>query len=203
MTLPRTITYTIDDLVEDGNVAGWVRAGYADPAFADHPTKLVSEARTRKRWAEVARSYPEIGPAVPVPPVVPPTGPTMMLDMKWETLAGYMNTSGFSGSTTLAIRFAVPADYHSTQPARISAAEYGGGPVMRKSCISLTPFDFDQPNAIEQPIVQFWMQVGGASGSRVVLQPGQTYYCNVRNIGMPPDAEAEMGFAMTVPASGS
>lgn len=42
---------------EQANIHGWVNLGKADPAFADHPYRIVLSERTRARYDEVAAQF--------------------------------------------------------------------------------------------------------------------------------------------------
>ncbi|MCC6194496.1 MAG: hypothetical protein IT518_08520 [Burkholderiales bacterium] len=53
---------------EAADIHGWVNLGKSDPAFADHPYRIVLSERTRARYDEVAAQF-DAPPAPPAPPL--------------------------------------------------------------------------------------------------------------------------------------
>lgn len=89
-------------------------------------------------------------------------------------------------------RITVPANATATRNGAVDVVEYGGGPTGRQMTISRAACDFRpvDPNGVNGPL--FNMNSGmsasgairlanGGSGG-VALQPGATYYVNVRNV---------------------
>lgn len=143
--------------------------------------------------------YDSLGnePATAVPP--PPTGMqnSISYTVPWDYSTTYLHTEGFGPDTTLVISFTVPGGAPTGQTARVSAAEFGGGPVPRCSTISSAPGDFTSPilTANDDPSPIFFLHVG------TEVAAGQTYYFNCRNVtsvGVPTTAvNAEMSFQLT------
>jgi hypothetical protein len=169
--MTRTISYTIDDPVEDGNVAGWVRKGHDEPDWV--PTKLVSEARTRRRWAEVAKAYPEIGPPVVVPPGTPPEYPPLG-DLAFGV---QQRTFSSTGPSMVYFRMIVPRDAMLGSEAMTAVYEFGLGQKSLKTYVTRTPGSRPQYPAYGEgnsPNVN--MVCGPGTANAVGVSPGETIY---------------------------
>lgn len=139
---------------------------------------------------------------------------TVVVDVPWKSTNSSTRiiTSRFDGSTALVMRFTVPANYSSGSLSRISGVEYGGGPINRYSTLSSEPCDFGDLTALPAQnvlkgtgISAFWLQVGGTSTRFAVVEPGKTYYLNVRNSDEDGNSSCttqtycNMAFGVTVP----
>jgi hypothetical protein len=100
----------------------------------------------------------------------------------------------------MVIQLHPPAGALSTAYGSISLYEWGGGPISRLSVISTTPCDFSTANAATlynaskgaDPKIIF--KVGGTQPiGYVLLQPGVTYYLNVKNTGCAAGSSCNMG----------
>ena len=118
---------------------------------------------------------------------------TLNIDLSWASTGSATrlltgNYGGFGSNDAVVVRFTPPAGSASYGSGTISMAEWGGGPVTRFSTISATPCDFSQSgwfslyNVSTGTSLSYSLQVGGAQQAWVtVLNPGTTYYLNVKN----------------------
>lgn len=129
------------------------------------------------------------------PPVVPPsTGDTLNYAVLWEYTTNYLRTNGFGANTTLVVAFMVPVSALAGETARVSASEFGGGPVQRDACISTVAGSFSNPilSTTTNPSPLFWLHVGQQ------VRSGVTYYFNCRQ-SSPSSVQgnAEVSFQLT------
>jgi len=111
------------------------------------------------------------------------------VDLPWQTAARGL-TGNFGNFTAVVGRFTVPAGAKPSQTSlgRLVAAEYQGQGTPRWSKLSTAPCDFSSSesatlfNSGGGYTVTYSFQVGGSQQPYVVLlQPGATYYLNIRN----------------------
>ena len=98
---------------------------------------------------------------------------------------------GFQWNGVWVIGVTVPAGTRaSTSPGSVSVAEFGGPPTARDVTISRAACDFRpvDPTGVNGPFVEAigfttnsYLTVSSSYPGAAVLQPGQTYYINVRN----------------------
>lgn len=131
------------------------------------------------------------GPVIGGPIACSGYASTLVIDLPWANAQGASriltaNKGSFGTNDAMVIRFTVPAGVQSTSPGMIGMAEYGGGQVGRFATLSQTACDFGKTawfvDVWQGNSLTIGMQVGGAPSSYAALvQPGQTYYLNVRN----------------------
>jgi hypothetical protein len=95
----------------------------------------------------------------------------------------------FGPNDILAVRFTIPAN-HTAGGLKFSMAEWGGGPVQRDACISQAPGDFSgmRTGVSARTSVNVVATIGGQPQPyQAHLQPGQTYYLNVKNLSCQAD----------------
>jgi hypothetical protein len=104
----------------------------------------------------------------------------------------------------MVIQLHPPAGALSSANGSIALYEWGGGPISRLSVISTTPCDFSTANAAtlynasKGADPRFFFKVGGTQTAGIVLlQPGVTYYLNVKNSGCPTGSVCNMGADFT------
>ena len=104
--------------------------------------------------------------------------------------AMYQDPPGFAWNGVWVVRITVPTNATATQLGRIYVAEYFGPPVSREVTLSRSPCDFRALDATGNNGPLLWaggvsaggpIGLGTSSGGAANLQPGQTYYVNVRN----------------------
>jgi hypothetical protein len=129
---------------------------------------------------------------------------TVNIDLPWAGTAGLPrvltgNYGGFGANDAMVIQLHPPAGRTSSANGTVTLVEWGGGPIPRLSVISTTPCDFSTANvatlynASKGADPKFFLQVGGKQTVGVVLlQPGQTYYLNVKNSGCPTGSQCNM-----------
>ena len=129
---------------------------------------------------------------------------TLNVDLPWTstTSASRILTSNFGGfgaNDAMVIQLHPPAGALSTAYGSVALYEWGGGPITRLAVISTTPCDFSTANAATLYNVQkgndpkFILKVGGTQPiGYVLLQPGVTYYLNVKNSGCPTGSQCNM-----------
>lgn len=131
---------------EVGNIGGWVNKGFAEPAFADHPWKIVLEEQTRARFDQIAAQFVAAGlctPPVDTPPPPPPP-PSGDILMQGEIYNGDFTRRVFTpGKSIVVWPFRVP----SKGLLYGSVAEYGGAPWMRVLTVSTAPGDVSSNTA--------------------------------------------------------
>ena len=137
---------------------------------------------------------------------------TLNINLPWIGTAttGRVLTSSFGGfgaNDAMVVQLHPPAGVLSSANGNIALYEWGGGPIARLSVISTTPCDFSTANAAtlfnasKGSDPRFWLQVGGTQTPGIVLlQPGVTYYLNVKNSGCPTGTKCEMGMDFAKPA---
>jgi hypothetical protein len=154
-----------------------------------------------------ARGFGTVRPAdVPQPAPVPPQQPqpprtdrpvggrVTEIALPWENTSstGRIKTGSygpFGPNDILAVRFTIPAN-HTTGGLKFSMAEWGGGPVQREACISQSPGDFNgtKTGVSARTSVNVVATIGGQPQPyQAHLQPGQTYYLNVKNLSCQAD----------------
>lgn len=103
--------------------------------------------------------------------------------------AALITPPGFAWNGAWAVRFVVPSTIGS-RLGRLSTAEFAGEPTVREATISRTPCDFraTDPTGVNGPFsrgsgisVTSRFTADPAQPGYPVLQPGATYYYNVRN----------------------
>ena len=104
---------------------------------------------------------------------------TLNYAQPWAFNTDFIHTSGFGPNTTLIVGFMIPTDAPAGQKGRASGAEYLTGPSPRNACINTVAGSFDSPiqSTSDNPSPLFWLEVGKD------VQPGVTYYMNIRNAG--------------------
>lgn len=135
-----------------------------------------------------------VAPPPPPPGTISCTGytKTLVIDMPWvsTTVATRLKTDSygsFGATDIMVIRFTVPSGVVSTSGGMISMAEWGGGPVQRYAALSQTPCDFNKTLWNEELFTGVTLSPSVFVGiprieyGGMFLQPGQTYYFNVRN----------------------
>jgi hypothetical protein len=116
---------------------------------------------------------------------------TVVIDLPWaSTTSGTRvltgSRGGFGPNDAVVVRFTPPAGTMSFTPGSITMAEWGGGPVPRYATLSTTPCDFGKTSWFTDlwtgPTLSIGLKVGGGpTPYTAVVQPGITYYLNVRN----------------------
>jgi hypothetical protein len=128
---------------------------------------------------------PPTPPVVPpTPPVVPPTPTSCALPQLNVTLpptGAAQISSGFGNGQVLVFSFTT-GDL-STSYARITAAEYGGGPQMRHAELSMTPCGASLFAVNSQTVtIPFTVGPNNSGGYYPALHPQMTYYIMVTNV---------------------
>jgi hypothetical protein len=102
----------------------------------------------------------------------------------------YSDMPGFAWNGTWAIRFTVPVTAHAGQTGFVQAAEFVGPPTFRELTLSSTACDFraEDPTGATGPLARgygvtplVYFGIGASGPGNPGLQPGGTYYLNVRN----------------------
>jgi len=139
---------------------------------------------------------------------------TLIVDVPWLPLGGgrqftTSGNSGFGWNDALVVRFTVPAGKTSTASGYLALAEWGGGPSFHVAAISASPCDFTQgaPNpwyidgnkVAGTNTLQPEFMVGGTWPGFPVLNPGTTYYLNVRNISCPTGSNCDLFIDFKLP----
>lgn len=97
---------------------------------------------------------------------------------------------GFAWNGAWAVRFVVPSTMPLSRLGRLSAAEFAGEPTVRDATISATACDFrpTDPSGATGPFARAsgvsttnWFTIDPTRPGYPVLQPGGTYYYNLRN----------------------
>lgn len=105
------------------------------------------------------------------------------------------NFGGFSNNDIVVASFTTPMMTSAGQTGAIQAAEFGTTAVSRTASLSTTPCSFDTAlsatgslfasitgsSLVKGNTVTVSFQVGGSSAWYPVLQPGKTYYYNIKN----------------------
>jgi hypothetical protein len=141
-------------------------------------------------------------PPPPPPPPTPPTPPStpyagcpagsLMIDAPWGGTAISTFDFGYFSTQILAVKVVVPAGASGLQTRTTSWAEYGSGPTVREAVFSTRPCDFSTEYALKtgtgapakvQDVVSFSFKytLGPPTPFAVHLDPGATYYMNIRN----------------------
>jgi hypothetical protein len=103
--------------------------------------------------------------------------------------AALITSPGFAWNGAWAVSFAVPATIGS-RIGRVSAAEFAGEPTVREATLSRIPCDFrpTDPSGVNGPLarasgisVTNWFAAQPTAAGYPILQPGGSYYYNVRN----------------------
>lgn len=119
---------------------------------------------------------------------------TILVDIPWNPAGQTYLTrdapfNGFGPNDALVIRFTPPVGSASTGPGSIQSAEYIDPPTQRFGVLSSTACDFTSGdyggplyNKQTQSTISFGLQVGGTQSPYIVrLNPGTTYYLNIKN----------------------
>jgi hypothetical protein len=132
---------------------------------------------------------------------------TLNIDLPWAS--GRFLTSNFGGfgsNDALVVQLHPPGGWSSGYGS-VSLAEYGGTAVSRASTISTSPCDFSKTsasilfNVSTGSSLGYSLQVGGSQAPWIFLmQPGVTYYLNVKNTGCPTGSQCNMFLDFTKPA---
>ncbi len=113
--------------------------------------------------------------------------------MPWSNVVLYSIAypePSFAWNGAWVAKFTVPFGATATRPGTVDVVEYGGGPTGRQVTISRAACDFrpTDPTGANGPIynasalgVSAGITLGTAGRGTVALQPGETYYVNVRN----------------------
>jgi len=172
---------------EEANIHGWVNKGRAEPAFANHPTKLVLEQRDRARFDQIESQFPEVGTPVepPVPGAadpnygIPPGTFGVYVDTVLHREDDQARERSIDPSYVLAVPLEVPAKpWNQTTILSIGAAEYGVPACFMQACFSRLAGDFAHPlpaTRVEGTSVLCLTNVEFEK-----LNPGDHIYINVR-----------------------
>ena len=117
---------------------------------------------------------------------------TIVLDLNWGapgTAAPRLATSGFGGNSITVARFTTPATSAPNVYAQIKSGQWVDAAREVTASLSTTPCDFPYPNPVGRlatttvgvvsPSVTY--AVGGSSVYYAILQPGTTYYFNIKH----------------------
>jgi hypothetical protein len=136
------------------------------------------------------------------PPAPPPTGAiscsgytkTIVLDIPWQNStsshSATTNNQGFGPNDAVVVRFTVPAGTAPTgsgMSGNIGMAEWGGGQFQRFAKLSQTPCDFAVGSWLSDTFTgisisfPIYVTTQAPAYAGATLQPGATYYLNVRN----------------------
>jgi hypothetical protein len=111
-------------------------------------------------------------------------------DVTRVNTAAYPDPPGFAWNGVWTVRFTVPANATSTQIGHLTVAEYVGPPTPREATLSRVACDFrsTDPSGSNGPLerafgtsASAYFALGASQSGYPGLQPGQTYYFNVRN----------------------
>lgn len=141
-------------------------------------------------------------PPPPSDPEQPPTTPgtpfagcpqnALMIDAPWGNNAINTFDYGYFGPNILSVRFTVPVNAAGGTKST-SWVEYGTAPFVREAVLSTAACDFSNTNALRNAFGQvarsspnttrfsFQYTTGPAAQFSIHLDPGKTYYLNVRN----------------------
>ena len=179
----------------------WTGAGAQTPTTGASPMVQASVNVTASTTFTVTASNTTAGPGatktatvtVGAPPPPPPSGSiqcsgfdnTMVVDIAWGANTQVF-TQGFGGTTALVGRITVP-NVTSTAKGTLAITEYGTS-AYKSATVSVNPcvfagspglWNYSAPGLTNS----FSVVVGGTQPfNKVVLQPGTTYYVNIRNI---------------------
>lgn len=129
---------------------------------------------------------------------VPGAPGTIEYAVPWAWQTEYLKTNGMHDNITLIIGFMIPADAPAGQKGRASGAEdaaSGSGPNQRDACISTVKGSFTDgviDSTSNNPSPIFWLEVGGN------VQPGVTYYMNIKNSSTTGSNPTEMSCQVTI-----
>lgn len=155
--------------------------------------------------------------AVTTPPNQPPTTPpagVRIIDLPWGAPGSgnvRIDTRQHGGfhDETIAVRFTTP-NVTSTALAKLSAIESNATTtIIRTACLSEMPGDLDHPVARARSVgisVTLTYGVGTSSLYAANLQPGKTYYLNIKNVDnkgnptCPPGVSADMFIELAKPS---
>jgi hypothetical protein len=117
---------------------------------------------------------------------------TIVLDLNWGapgTAAPRLATSGFGGNSITVARFTTPATSAPNVYAQIKSGQWVDAAREVTASLSTSPCDFPYPNPVGRlatttvgvvsPSVTY--AVGGSSVYYAILQPGTTYYFNIKH----------------------
>jgi hypothetical protein len=102
----------------------------------------------------------------------------------------FVDGPGFAWNGAWVVKLSVPPGPPGTRAGRIGVVEFGGPPAAREVTISRIPCDFRavDPSGANGPILRDegigptdGIVLGPSSGGNLGLNPGETYYYNVRN----------------------
>ncbi len=132
--------------------------------------------------------------AAPTPPDFCGSFPTYLYSIvPWANTTLYsvvFPAPGFAWNGAWVTRVSVPAGATATRNGSVTVVEYAGGPTGRQVTISRYACDFRpaDPTGIAGPLysasgmgINARVALGSAGSGTVALQPGETYYVNVRN----------------------
>ena len=146
-----------------------------------------------------ANQTPPSTPTDPQPPNTPGTPfagcppNTLMIDNAWGNSAINTFDYGYFGPNILSVRIVVPSTATSTNTRTSSWVEYGTAPIVREAVLSTVACDFSTANALRNGMGQpaksppdtvgfkFAYTLGPVGTFSFHLDPGKTYYLNVRN----------------------
>ena len=139
----------------------------------------------------------------PSEPAQPPTTPgtpfagcpsnALMIDNVWGNSAINTFDYGYFGPNILSLRIVVPSTGTGTGTRTTSWVEYGTAPFVREAVLSTVACDFSNTNVLRTGFGQparsapdtisfsFAYTTGPAGMFTIHVNPGQTYYLNVRN----------------------
>jgi hypothetical protein len=164
----------------------------------------------------VTVQVPAVGGTTAPPPGTPVScsgfTKTLNIDRPWSSTTSATrilttNYGNFGANDAMVIQLHPPAGALSSANGSITLYEWGGGPISRLSVISTTPCDFSKTsasilfNVSTGSSLGYSLQVGGSQAPWIFLmQPGVTYYLNVKNTGCPTGSQCNMFLDFTKPA---
>jgi hypothetical protein len=114
----------------------------------------------------------------------------MDIDAQRAESASYSDSPGFAWNGAWTVRFIVPPGAFPSRVGRIQGADFNGQGIMHEATISTVACDFraTDPSGVNGPVartsgtgITFLVTVDGSQPQYPMLQPGGTYYFNLRN----------------------
>lgn len=132
-------------------------------------------------------------PPTDPPPSACPAG-TLFINGQWGNTAIDTGQFGDFRDNIMVVRIDVPATWASTQVKVTGWAEYAAGPTVRQATLSTAACDFGAVNALKTSLgvaattvgqnsigFSFRYRRGTPTSTAVGMDPGKTYYLNVKN----------------------
>jgi hypothetical protein len=190
-----------------GTISSWTGAVAVTPgtsaSFTDTLPPNTGATSTAYTYTVAGSGSPSTASAtvtVPAPTTTPPppTGTiscagyaTQVIDIPWPGAStGFtrVSTRGFTNGMIVVGRFTTPSVAGNGGRSKVWAATANSYDPLRTAALSQTPCDFANPNPLGSyaaPVVttvpSFSYVAGPATSNYAVLQPGTTYYFNIKN----------------------